>query len=416
MSELNYGNFDVRPEDLDAAQTMFSIVEKNLHSPNPNLDPVEASMLAAIHDGLLMSGRTPAFGQLRPHLEQAITFRRERGSYFPPAYGLRVMEFAIDKQLRAKLPEYYPQQFDDPRMWQHFDVFGRVIDMNELFEDMTMHDLQTSRPSAYAIYHILTQLHGGSDQIVLDNGTGLRLGPMRWLAPGERPFEIKAFQKPRRGPIAPEEMIVDEEVQARLDHLRRKPPVVRKLVGYDAYPIHPEDEEAKARIFSQTLPFSQSLNRPDEAADFRRLAAASADKVIAVREHIRAADIDSLSVLRDPEYLGNELADAGIMSAFLFSNSPEEVAAILKNQTGFYKPGAKIYIADFAKSNPDAPFGVEFIGEDWWTRLGSFSLFELDPHQLEKPALKLGTFMDRYGDGIILSGVGRRRIMEAPID
>lgn len=405
MSERQRKGFNVEPEDLRQANEVFLLVERGIKEQRA-IDPVEASFFLAAYPELLDGGK------LRPHLEEAIAFRRTTGSFFPSGYALRTLEFSIDKQARRLLPGIYPQMLDTPEAWEHYDVLGR-LDQGELHWDMQI-NLQSSMADAYGIYQILTQAlrsRWSSSPTVIDNGISLGLGPKKWLLSGFEP--IKVVKAPRQDqPIVPGEMEPDEEVQAQVDYLTGLSPLVGRIVGYDALPIRPGDHDSINRVLSHTFPMSESLRRPKEVEEFIRLAHSSSPKVnLLHRNIIHAEDPESLAQIA--EFLPNGKADIGIFSAIFFEQRPDIVSTILENMRPYYNENALFFVTDFAKADPNSPGGLKFIRGDWWHRPGSFATFIIDPFKLEQRPIEICRFSTRRGTEMWLTDAGRKIVLEA---
>jgi hypothetical protein len=393
----------VESVDLDNANKIFRLVEKNLRGPAP-ADPVEWAFLQASYPEFFGGGR------LRPHLEEAFAMRRARGSYFPPGYALRTLEFSIDKQARLFIPEY-PYGFDKTEAWEA--VYSK-LDPFELVWDMQI-NLQSSMADAYGIYHLLTQAfqaRWGDNPTVIDTGASMALGLKKWLLPGEGFNPIKVVYPPKRGqPIVPGGMVSDTDAQVRVNQLMPNRPVIDKAVGYDAIPVQQNDQDAFNRVFSHTFPMSESIRRPDEVAEFHRLADSATDRLILPKRIIHAEDRESLAQLQD--FLPEGKADIAIFSAVLFEQPPQVIDKIFENVTDHCNEGALFFITDFIEPNESAPHGFRFIRGDWWHRPGSFATFVMDPFKPGRLAEEIARFSTRRSTEMWLTPKGRQLILGA---
>lgn len=392
--------YHVEKADLDRVDDMFNMVERNIRDQRAT-DPIEGAFLEAAYPEFFDGGK------LRPHLEEAMAFRRTRGSFFPTGYALRTLEFSVDKQARLFIPGYPNDGFDQSSTWKKHDIFG-ILDYYELVWDMQI-NLQSNMADAYGIYHLLTQVfkdRWGQKPTVLDTGSSMALGLKKWLLPGEGFNPIKVVQAPdRRQPIVPGEMPVDEEVQSITDHLMGQSPIVGKAVGYDAIPINPEDKDAFNRVFSHTFPMSESLRRPDEVAEFRRLMLTQSKDIVLPWRNIHAEYKDTLEQLN--EFLPGGKADIAIFSAMLFEQESEKIKTIFDNVAEYCNEGALFFITDFIKADKTNPQGFSFIRGDWWHRPGSFATFVMDPFRPDEPAVEIARFTSRRGTEMWLSPKGR---------
>jgi len=391
--------YEVESADLDRVDDMFNMVERNIRDKQA-ADPVEAAFLEAAYPEFFDGGK------LRPHLEEAFAFRRARNSFFPTGYALRTFEFSVDKQARLFIPGYPHEGFDHPSTWKEHDVFG-ILDYDELVWDMQI-NLQSSMADAYGIYHLLTQVfkeRWGDQPTVLDNGASLALGLKKWLLPGEGFDPIRVIQAPdRRKPIVPGEMPIDAEVQSITDQLIRHKPIVGKAVGYDAIPIQQADKDAYNRVFSHTFPMSESLRRPDEVAEFRRLATTASEDITLPKRIIHAEYSDTLEQLT--EFMPAK-ADVAIFSAMLFEQEREKIRTIFNNVSEYCNEGALFFITDFLRADKTNSEGFSFIRGDWWHRPGSFATFVMDPFRPDEPAVEIARFTSRRGTEMWLTPKGR---------
>ena len=367
-------------------------------------DPVETSFLKVALPELSPGGR------LRTHMNQVFGMRRTVGSYFPPGYALRSLEFSVDKQMRRNFPpDIYPLNFRGPGFWHHYDIFGR-LDMDELFVDM-QYNLQSSMADAYGIYHLLTQIFKddqSDSRTVLDVGSSMRFGLKKWLLPGEGFDPITVLKPPHRGqPIVPSEMEPDEDIQPVVDYLMSQKPAAGMAVAFDEHPVNETDPNALARVFSHTFPMSESLWRPQEVDEFYRLAGRSAQNIVASRNFISARDADSTEQLA--AYLPNGKADIGILSAVLFEQPPEVIDTVFNNLRPLFNEGALCFVTDFISHVSNN--GFSFIRGNWWHRPGSFATFVMDPHRPSDPPVELARFTTRRATEMWLSPAGRQLIL-----
>jgi hypothetical protein len=338
--------------------------------------------------------------------------RRATGSFFPPGYALRSLEFSVDKQMRQIFsPDMYPLYFGSPGYWDHYDVFDR-LDMDELFVDM-QHNLQSSMADAYCIYHLLSQAFRGrwnGNPTVLDVGSSMGFGLKKWLLPGEEFDSIRALRSPRRGqPISPGEMESEEDVQSAIDFLTGQDPVVSRAVAFDEHPVNESDPNALARVFSHTFPMSDSLRRPDEVEEFNRLSERSSDNILISRDFISARHPSSAEEVS--KYLPSGKADIGIFSAVLFEQPPEVINTIFNNLRPIFNEGALWFVTDFISHV--TPNGFSFIRGDWWHRPGSFATFVMDPHRPDDAPVELARFTTRRATDMWLSSAGRKLLLDS---
>jgi hypothetical protein len=391
--------YRIENSDLESADDIFRLVEKNLRRRSSS-DPVEAAFLSASYPEFFGGGR------LRPHLEEALAFRRTRGSYFPSGYALRTLEFSIDKQAR-QLSDAYPIGFDKPEAWE--PIFAN-LDPFELVWDMQC-NLQSSMADAYAIYHLLTQKfknRWGESPTVIDNGASMALGLKKWLVPGAGFKPISVVRSPKTGPIVPGEMARDYEAQGAVDCLTSQNPIIGRAVGYDTMPINMNDHDAINRVFSHTFPMSESIRRPDEVEEFRRLSATDTPKVVLPRTVIDALDSESFAGIG--QYLPNK-ADIAIFSAVLFEQSEENIDTIFDNVASYCNEGALFFITDFIVADKNYPHGFRFIRGDWWHRPGSFATFIMDPFKPGRPAEEIARYSTRRSTEMWLTAKGRKLLL-----
>jgi hypothetical protein len=394
--------YRVETVDLDSANDIFRVVERNLQRPRFT-DPVEAAFIRASYPEFFDGGR------LRPHLEEALAFRRTRDSYFPPGYALRTLEFSIDKQAR-RLTDKYPVGFDKPEAWE--EVYAN-LDPYELVWDMQL-NLQSSMADAYAIYHLLSQVFHkrlGKSPTVIDNGGSMAMGLKKWLLPGAgfKPIRVVNTPKPDQ-PIVPGEMPVDEAIQGVVNSMTQENPTISRAVCYDIMPINTHDQDAIDRVFSHTFPMSESLRRPDEVEEFLRLSKASSPKIILPQMIIDAQDTESLA--RISNFLP-EKADMAIFSAVLFEQSEDDINTIFENVAAHCNESALFFITDFIKPDDSTPHGFSFIRGDWWHRPGSFATFVMDPSEPGRPAEEIARFSTRRSTEMWLTPRGRELFLNA---
>lgn len=388
-------HFSVEKQDLKRAQEIYQLVEESDEARLAS-DPVEAAFLTTFRRELLLPG-----GLMRPHLEHILAMNRQRGIFSPNGQVLRRIEFSIDKQMRKMYPpNVYPHVADTPAFWRNG---FRKLDQDELFEDSFI-KLQSNMADASAINDLITKRLRGrwtGDVTALNNGISLGIPDKKWMLDGFKP--VRVVKAPRYNqPIVPGGMEPDEEMQAVIDDLASQAPAVSRIVGYDIVPVHARDEEAIARLFSDTFPFTESVRRPDEVAEFMRLAYTETDKVVPVRGIVNALDEHSLTRLAEPKYLGDGKAQALIYSAFLFEQRNEDVVTIAAN-TAEYASDDSIGIAsDFF----DEKF--RFIRGRWWHRPGSWATAVFNPKDLDMMPIRLCTFSTRRGTEMWLTEEGRR--------
>jgi hypothetical protein len=276
-------------------------------------------------------------------------------------------------------------------------------------------NLQSSMADAYGIYHLLTQAfkdRWNQKPTLIDTGASLALGLKKWLIPGEGFKPIRVMKAPGRGqPIVPGGMPADQEVQTRIDHLMPNRPIIGKAVGYDAMPIQPNDQDAFNRVFSHTFPMIESVRRPQEVAEFKRLTESSSEDIILPKRIIHAEDRESLGQLH--EFLPGGKADIAVFSAVLFEQSPEVIDKIFDNVAEYCNEGALFFITDFIEADKTAPHGFKFIRGDWWHRPGSFATFVMDPFQPGQPAEEIARFSTRRSTEMWLTPKGRELLLNA---
>jgi len=396
-------HFNVESVDIANTRALLKLAKKEIGGYRIR-DPVEASFLKVAIPELSSGGR------LRPHMNQTFAMRRTTESFFPPGYALRSLEFSVDKQMRQIFPaDMYPLFFGGTGYWNYYDVFSR-LDMDELFVDM-QHNLQSSMADAYGIYHLLSQAFRarlGDSPTVLDVGSSMGFGLKKWLLPREGFKPIKVLRPPRRGePIVPGEMEPEDDMQPIIDNLTRQTPTIGLAVAFDEHPVNERDPDALARVFSHTFPMSESERRPDEVAEFYRLASQSSPKILASRHFINARDASSSQQLA--AYLPDGKADIGILSAVLFEQPPEVIGNIFNNLRPLFNEGALCFVTDFI--NHVSPNGFSFIRGNWWQRPGSFASYVMDPHKPDVPPVELARFTTRRATEMWLSPEGKELLL-----
>lgn len=406
MTEFQPKHYEVSPGDDAHVTQMVKLIERNLRNDQFS-DPVEKAFLGAVVPHLQPDGL------IRTHMAEVFALKRKTDSQFTPGYALRAMEFSVDKQMRQLFDKYeYPTFFSREVWWNHREVF-RQLDYDEMHHDIVL-GLQSNMHNAYAIYPLLMPAYKdrlGQNPVVLDNGISFGLGLKKWFSKTERFEPIRVIMPPRPGQaIVPGAMEGDPEAQEWVDRLSLANPVVRSAVGYDTISTNPQDPEAVKRVFSHTFPMSESLRRPDEVAEFYRLAFEETPDLVYVREFIDATDEYLLAYLK--KYLPPDGAAAGIYSAVLFQHNDQAISRILKNTEPYYKAGAPLFIADFAQADSTTESGLRFVGKDWWHRPGSFALFVIDDGISNLP-VEVARFTTRRGEEMWLTQAGRQLLQKS---
>jgi len=412
MTEFAPQGYRIEAVDVDRARELAEMVERGA-SDRFVTDRVENALLKSMVQEFSDQGR------LTPHIAEMFALKRAQRSSVPIGYALRLVEFAIDKQMREMYPaDVYPINhsgdkhridFTTKEGWMSQDIFGR-LDYNDLHEDI-YGDLRSNISMGYEIFKLLSYAHRdrwSRPPVVVDIGGSMGLGLKKWLLHDKYPFKpIEVLSAPRPGqPISPE-LPPDRTYQSVINGLVDTEPIIGPAISSDAVPIMSGSAEAIKLVFSHTFPFSESARNPEAVEEFFNLTwEQPADMVTVQRFGVDATDPESMDRLRT--YLPGDQADIFLMSAVLFEMPPEDSLKVMENIRSLSSPNALCFVSDFARVDKNSINGLNIIRRDWWHRLGSFATFQLDPFASESPPVEICRYLTRRCEQMWLTPDGQK--------